>query len=255
MNLRELHDQAEPLLLCNVWDAASARIAAQSGFTAIGTSSAAIATNMGVPDGEHIPFRALLDTVKRIKTATSLPLNVDLENGYAQDPHTITAHIKTLAAIDVAGINIEDSRVLNNNQTLLDADNFAAILSTICQNLKAEGINTFINIRTDPYLLNLPNARSETLKRIAHYQQTSVDGIFVPCLTTKEDIRTITASTTLPVNVMCMPDLPDFATLQQLGIKRISMGNWLHEYMHNRLQYALNTIRQQHTFADLFAHA
>lgn len=41
MHFAQLHQQVEPLLLANIWDAASARSAEAAGYAAIGTSSAA----------------------------------------------------------------------------------------------------------------------------------------------------------------------------------------------------------------------
>ncbi|WP_235995987.1 MULTISPECIES: isocitrate lyase/phosphoenolpyruvate mutase family protein [Burkholderia] len=52
MTFSQRHQQAEPLLLPNVRDAASARAAEAAGYTAIGTSSAAIADSLGYADGE-----------------------------------------------------------------------------------------------------------------------------------------------------------------------------------------------------------
>lgn len=63
-------------------------------------------------------------------------------------------------------------------------------------------------------------------KRIDLYNKAGVDGIFVPCIENAEDIKEIVNYTRLPINVMCMPNLPDFEILKNLGVKRISMGNF-----------------------------
>lgn len=54
MEFKNLHNQDNPLLICNVWDAKSAQIAERLGFQAIGTSSAAIAAMLGYEDGENM---------------------------------------------------------------------------------------------------------------------------------------------------------------------------------------------------------
>ena len=59
MTFKELHQQETPLLICNVWDVASAKTAEKLGFKAIGTSSAAIATLLGYDDGENMSFEEL----------------------------------------------------------------------------------------------------------------------------------------------------------------------------------------------------
>ena len=53
-DLLALHSADNPLILPNVWDAASARIIEDVGFPAIATSSAGVAFSLGYPDGEKI---------------------------------------------------------------------------------------------------------------------------------------------------------------------------------------------------------
>jgi|GEM_PF-2408306 len=67
MTFTELHHQNKPLLIANVWDAASAITAHQAGYQALGTSSAAIAAMLGYDDGEAIPFEELLVKKLRIR--------------------------------------------------------------------------------------------------------------------------------------------------------------------------------------------
>ena len=94
-----------PLVICNVWDAASAVIAQNSGFSAIGTSSAAIAKNLGKEDGENISFESLLSIVDIIGKSTTLPLTVDIEAGYGHTPEVIAGNIIKLTNLGVVGID------------------------------------------------------------------------------------------------------------------------------------------------------
>ena len=50
--LRALHHAAEPLVLPNAWDAASARVVQEAGFPAVATTSSGVAAALGFPDGE-----------------------------------------------------------------------------------------------------------------------------------------------------------------------------------------------------------
>lgn len=70
MNFAELHNQHEPLLIANVWDAASAVAAQEAGYQALGTSSAAIASTLGYEDGQGMPFDALFYMVTRIQAVS-----------------------------------------------------------------------------------------------------------------------------------------------------------------------------------------
>lgn len=152
MNFKDLHYQNSPLLICNVWDVPSAKLAEKLNFQAMGTSSAAIAATLGYADGEQMAFKELERVVRSIKSATSLPLSVDLEAGYSRDPHKITDHIKCLYDLGVTGLNIEDS-VVDGNRHIMESTVFARKLGEIKNLLERQHIDIFLNIRTD----TLPN--------------------------------------------------------------------------------------------------
>jgi len=252
MNLfKQLHRQVEPLLIGNVWDVASARVAESLGFKAIGTSSAAIANMLGYEDGEQMEFNELLTIVRRILACCSLPLTVDIEGGYSDDPSVTADYIKQLAEIGVVGVNIEDSKVREKRE-LLEASQFAGKLSAIKAQLAKDNVDIFINVRTDPFAVGHEEAPGEAQRRARLYEAAGADGLFVPCITNVEDIRGVVAATSLPVNVMCMPELPTFVTLASLGVKRISMGNFLFDAMHSDLKTRLEVIQQTGSFSPVF---
>lgn len=96
MDFNALHQQNQPLLLANVWDASSAQAAQQAGYQALGSSSAAIAAMLGYEDGEEMSFDELFYVVSRIKTVSELPLSVDLEAGYSATTSHIIDNIRGL---------------------------------------------------------------------------------------------------------------------------------------------------------------
>lgn len=246
-----LHQQSSPLIICNVWDVTSAKTGEKLGFNAIGTSSAAIASMLGYEDGEQMTFEELLYMVKRIVACSNLPLTVDIESGYSSDPLKTAYNIKTLADIGVVGINIEDSKV-NGTRTLVDANSFAGYLSAIKGQLVKDQVDIFINVRTDTFLLGEEDALAETQKRASLYEVAGADGLFVPCITQNDDIQAIVSSTKLPINVMCMPNLPDFESLKALGAKRISMGNFLFDKLQADFEERLTQIQQANSFQSIF---
>ncbi|WP_340202933.1 isocitrate lyase/PEP mutase family protein [Ascidiimonas sp. W6] len=251
MQFKELHLQSTPLLLANVWDVPSAQAAKKLNYGAIGTSSAAIAALLGYKDGEEIPFSELAFMVKRIAANTKLPLSVDIEAGYSSEPHQIVNHIKELVDLGVQGINIEDSLV-GKERSLQNASAFSKTLETIANELQKDNTEVFLNVRTDTFLLELENALSETLRRSKLYANAGASGIFVPCITRENDISAVVKNTALPVNVMCMPVLPHFDTLTQLGVKRISMGNFVFSELYIHFENVMQSIRHQNSFKSLF---
>mgnify|MGYP003877876509 CR=1 FL=1 len=247
----KLHQQDSPLILSNVWDVASAKVAEKLGFQAIGTSSGAIATSLGYADGEEISFAELKYIVGRITSTTNIPLTVDLEAGYSRNPLEIADHILQLQALGIAGINIEDSLV-GQKRYLLEAHAFKVHLEAIVSALGNTAKTLFINVRTDTFLLNHQNPIQETILRAHQYEQAGASGLFVPCMQNKRDIQLITQATHLPINVMCMPELPSFSTLHSLGIKRISMGNFIFNRMLGRLEEELKGVLLAESFEHVF---
>lgn len=247
---RDSHQQDSPLIICNVWDVSSAIAAGKAGFQCMGTSSAAIATMLGYRDGEEMSFSELHYIVQRIVSNSRIPLSVDLEGGYGRDHQLIFENIRALADLGVAGINIEDS-IVNGEREMLAPEHFAATLKAVGRLLKEDQIDIFINVRTDPFLIGHPNPLEETLRRVRIYEEAGADGIFIPCITDARQIEEVVKSTELPINVMCMPNLPDFAELKNVGVKRISMGNFLYSTLENLHIELLRNISRKGSFKPI----
>src|SRR5690606_17938520 len=94
---KELHEKKQLLILGNVWDAQSAKLAEEVGFKALGSSSHAIANLLGYEDGEEISVDEILFMVERIVKAVDIPVSVDFEAGYSDDPDTVAKHVQQLA--------------------------------------------------------------------------------------------------------------------------------------------------------------
>jgi len=246
-----LHRQDSPLLLGNVWSAHSAQIFQNSGFKAVGTSSAAIATTLGYEDGENMPFDDLLRVVSSIQSKIDIPLTVDIESGYGSDAAEISSNIEAFCKLGVVGINLEDS-VVDGGRELLDAEGFVEKILEIKANLCQKNIEVFLNVRTDPYVVGLKNAYAETVSRVKLYTENGVDGVFVPAIVNESEIKGLVESTTLPINVMCMPELSGFQNLRNLGVKRISMGPFLYNNAISSIQNSVEAIVEDQSFEVLF---
>jgi 2-methylisocitrate lyase-like PEP mutase family enzyme/ketosteroid isomerase-like protein len=247
----QLHRDHNPLLLGNIWDVNSASIFEDAGYKAIGTSSQAVAASLGYEDGERMPFEDLLQLAKSVTRRVNIPLTVDIEGGYSRSVTGIVENIEKLHDIGVVGINLEDT-IAGTTRQLQPAAAFQITLSAVAEQLSTKNVKMFINVRTDGFLMGMPTALAETLTRIASYQKAGAQGIFVPCITDKDDITAVVSATPLPVNVMCMPELPDFDELKALGVKRISIGPFVKTYIDKKAKEAVSTILRKNTFSGLF---
>lgn len=249
---KDLHNQTEPLLLGNVWNAQSAKILETLGYKALGTSSYAVAETLGYEDGENIPFEEYLMIINRIVKSTSLPLSVDIESGFGTTDEIVIDNIVRLCNIGVVGINIEDSVVKNGVRMLVDSKVFSQKIKNIATALALKNIEIFINVRCDAFLLDIPNKTEEAKKRIKLYEENDIDGIFLPCITDKNDIEEIIATIKFPLNVLGLPNLSDFNTLQKLGVKRISIGNFINGRIYKEMAEICLKIREEGNFSALF---
>jgi 2-methylisocitrate lyase-like PEP mutase family enzyme len=223
-HFKTLHHSNQLLLLPNAWNAKSAFLFQEAGFPAVATSSMAVADSLGYADGEAMRFEDYLFVIKRILASVRIPLSVDMEMGYGDTDQEILDNILQLTDLGVAGINIEDSVIVNSRRSLKDARLFAKTIENTRNKLLAKKIQVFINIRCDTYILNVQNKLTETINRLKLYETTGADGIFLPCLYEEKDIAAVVSTTTMPLNLMFIPGLPGFDTLDKLGVKRVSMG-------------------------------
>src|ERR1043165_1300672 len=84
--LRELHHQAEPLVLPNAWDAATAKAVVEAGFAAVATTSSGVSAALGYADGEHTPADEMFAAIQRITRVVEVPVTADIEAGYRLEP-------------------------------------------------------------------------------------------------------------------------------------------------------------------------
>jgi 2-methylisocitrate lyase-like PEP mutase family enzyme len=218
-----LHHAPAPLLIANAWDAASTALWQHAGAAAIGTSSAALAWACGYADGGALEREALLVKVREIVRVATVPVSIDLEDGYSDDPGAVAELVREIAQAGVVGINLEDGGG--------DPASMVAKIEAIRNALGDTPL--FVNARTDVYLRGMASggqAVAMTLDRLARYARAGASGVFVPGLSNLDDIAAVAAGTDLPLNVMTVPSLPPLPDLQRAGVRRVSAGPALFQH-------------------------
>ena len=105
---KALHERDGAFVIPNPWDVGSAKLLARLGFEALAPPSAGYAFSQGRPDG-GLTLDDTLANVRAIVAATDLPVAVDLENGFADDPAECAQSILRAAAAGAVGGSIEDA--------------------------------------------------------------------------------------------------------------------------------------------------
>ncbi|WP_284974972.1 isocitrate lyase/phosphoenolpyruvate mutase family protein [Arthrobacter sp. efr-133-TYG-104] len=220
---RKLHDPGpQPLVLVNVWDAASARVVQEAGASAIATSSSAVSWSLGYRDGDHVPWGLAMAALGRIAHATRLPVTADIETGYGRTDDELRATIHAVLDAGAVGINIEDSA----EDPLTDVSEQSRRIAVIRATADERGVPLFVNARTDTYLSGrFPDAAyEETLRRAESYLTAGADGIFVPGVVDLHVLHQISSRIAAPLNALAGVGSPSPAELHDAGVRRVSIG-------------------------------
>jgi 2-methylisocitrate lyase-like PEP mutase family enzyme len=225
VSLASLHVKGNPLVLYNAWDAGSAKAIRSGGSPVIATSSWAVAEAQGYGDGESIPFAVVEQIIARITASVDVPVSVDVEGGYSEDPDACAANVARLIDHGIVGINIEDRVVNGSGLHSIEAQ--CARIAAIRAMADSRGLPLFINARTDLFLgtgIKPPEGMSEAKERAAAYARAGASGFFVPGLVDSSAIRELCSTVELPLNVMVMQGLASTPELASFGVARISYG-------------------------------
>src|SRR3954463_16563543 len=142
-----LHIPGDPVILYNIWDVGSALAVVAAGASALATGSHPVADAHGYADGQQVPIEFALANAKRIADAVELPLTVDFESAYSNDPGQGAANVARLAATGSVGCNFEDQVIGGEGLHPLDLQ-----VKRISAMRQAVGDSFFINARTDLFL-------------------------------------------------------------------------------------------------------
>ncbi|GLX00050.1 isocitrate lyase/phosphoenolpyruvate mutase family protein [Microtetraspora sp. NBRC 16547] len=234
--LRALHVPGRPLVLPNVWDAASARMVAEAGFPAVATGSAAIAAVLGYEDGEGTPPGEMFAAIARIRRVVDVPVTADVERGYGLSPAEL---VERLAEAGAVGCNLEDSDPRTG--ALVDMEEQADFLASV----REAAPDLVVNARTDPYLSRhadpLADPLAEAVRRGRRYLEAGADCVY-PIRAHTADLGALVEEIGGPVNALCAPGSPSPAALTELGVARISFGHNLHLAAHRYAERMVSAI-------------
>lgn len=239
--LRALHTPGRPLVLPNVWDAASARAVEAAGFPVIATGSAAIAPVLGYDDGEETPVGEMLAAIARISRSVALPVTADMEGGYGLEPAEL---VERLVAAGASGCNLEDSDPRTG--AMADVGEQAAFLGAVRAAATGAGVDLVINARVDTYLngTGSPEERlAEAVRRGRRYLEAGADCVYPILATETGAVRALVEEMGGPVNILFRPGTPSLGELADLGVARVSFGHGLHEAVRAYAARMLSAIR------------
>ena len=243
--LRALH-AGEPFVIPNPWDAGSAKAFAALGFKALATTSAGFAFTLGRSDGE-VTLDELCEHVAAVDAATPLPVSVDLENGFGDEPAAAATAITRAAEAGAVGGSIED---YSRDGGLYEFDQAVERVTAAAEAARALDFPFTLTGRAENFLRGNPDL-DDTIARLQAFEEAGADVLYAPGLFTEEDIRAVCGAVSKPVNVLALPGGLSAGQLADAGVQRISVGSQLTWVAIDAAVAAAKSIRDTGEFGSL----
>ena len=251
---RELH-QSGCFVLPNPFDIGSAKYLQQVGFKALATTSAGFAFTRGLPDEvSAIPRDVMLDHIRELVEATTLPVNADFQNGYADEPEGVAESVRLCLETGVAGLSIEDN---TGNRSLYEESLAIERIKAARRAIDEAKIPVVLTARCEAWLVGQPNPFEVAIKRLTAFAEVGADCLYAPGVSDPQQITEIVkAVAPKPVNVLASRPDPNLtlARLSDLGVRRVSVGSSLARVAWGAFMRAARSISETGTF-DSFGEA
>jgi 2-methylisocitrate lyase-like PEP mutase family enzyme len=224
---RAMHESG-CFVLPNPWDIGTAIYLEHLGFEALATTSAGFAFSCGKPDG-RVPRDEMLAHIREIVEATTLPVNADFLNGFADNPEDVAANVKLCVDIGVAGLSIEDNSQ-NPAAPLYDKRIAVERIRAARTAIDASKTGVVLTGRCEAWLVRDPNPLHTALERLTAYAEAGADCLYTPGVSNPNEITQIVKTVSpKPVNVL-VSGFNHQLSLSQLadcGVRRVSVGSGL----------------------------
>ena len=207
----------------NPWDVGSARLLEQSGFEALATTSAGFAWSIGKLD-QRVTRDELVAHVAALADATSVPLNVDSERCYPDDPGGVAETVELLAGAGAAGLSIEDYDPATGRMD--DVEVAAERVAMVAEAAHGLSDPMVVTGRAENHIRGVDDL-DDTIARLIAYRDAGADAVYAPGLSDLDQIARVVEAVGVPVNVLALPAGPSTVELASVGVRRVSTGSLL----------------------------
>jgi methylisocitrate lyase len=197
--LRAALAQERPLQVVGTVNAYSALLAERAGFRAIYLSGAGVANaSFGLPDLGITSLNDVCEDVRRIASASDLPLLVDADTGWGA-AFNISRTVADLVRSGAAGCHLEDQVQAKRcghrpGKALVTAAEMVDRIRAATDG-RSDG-NFVIMARTDAHAVE---GQQAAIERAQRYVEAGADMIFAEALTSLDEYRQFTADVKVPV--------------------------------------------------------
>ena len=209
----------QPLQIAGTINAYTALLAERAGFRAIYLSGAGVANaSFGLPDLAMTTLNDVCEDIRRISSATDLPLLVDADTGWGS-AFMIGRTIREMTRAGAAACHLEDQVAAKRcghrpGKALVDTAEMCDRLKAAVDGRTDDGF--VIMARTDAHAVE---GQQAAIDRAAAYVEAGADAIFAEALTTLEEYRQFTDVIEVPVlaNLTEFGKTPLYTTAELCG--------------------------------------
>ena len=240
---RQLHQEDSLFVMPNPWDVGSALLLETLGFEALATTSAGFAWSLGKLD-QKVTRDELVAHVAQLTAAISVPLNVDSERLYPDDPGGVAETVHLLGDAGAAGCSIEDYDPAAGGMDRVEvaAERVAEAAEA------ANSLGIVLTGRAENHIHGVDDL-DDTIARLVAYRDAGAHCLYAPGLTDLDQIRRVVDEVGTPVNVLALPTAPSVGELEAVGVRRVSTGGMLAGVAYGALVAGARELHDQGTSA------
>jgi len=229
---RELHIPGKPLVMANAYDVGSAKMLAAMGAQAIATTSAGFAFTVGKGDGAEVDRDEMMDHCEDLAKAVAIPVSGDLENGYGDDPDSVGECVELAAETGLVSCCIEDT-TFETSKPSYDFDIAVERIRVAAEVAEDLPFDFMLCARADGVMIG-SYGMDEAIARCQAFEEVGAHCIYVPMPPSMDDLATLCASVSIPVNALCAGPFVKFSKddFANVGVARISVGSALARATH-----------------------
>lgn len=165
----------------------------------------------------------MLAAVRPIIAAVDVPVSVDLEAGYGQEPADL---ITGLTEVGGVGLNIEDT-VHSDGGRVRGTKEHANYIAGLRAAADDAGIPVWVNGRTDLFLHaeEASGVLDEAIERLRAMERAGADSVYPVAIQDNDDLlAAVIGAVAIPVNSTAHPVKHDLERFRRLGVGRITYG-------------------------------
>jgi 2-methylisocitrate lyase-like PEP mutase family enzyme len=224
-DFRKMH-QSGCFVLPNPWDAGTARMFQHLGFKALASTSTGFAWSQGRPD-YSLSRDDVLGHCRTLCTASDLPINADFESGFASNEEELAESVRLAVETGVAGLSIEDRDLQGPENALYDKARAVERVRAARKAIDATGQDVVLVARTETLLVD-PSTVLQAVDKLVAFADAGADCLYAPGVRERDEIASIVkAVAPRPVNVVMMRPGLSLKELEDLGVRRVSIGGAL----------------------------